>query len=91
MNRVLSWRPFALVLTAACVLAQLAAPAHAATRPHASRGTDNQQALALIVLAFVLALLADRARHGRWFFRLAFFMPFILPSAVVGLIEINEC
>jgi multiple sugar transport system permease protein len=42
----------------------------------------------LIVLAFVLALLADRARHGRWFFRLAFFMPFILPSAVVALIWI---
>jgi multiple sugar transport system permease protein len=42
----------------------------------------------LIVLAFVLALLADRVRFGRWFFRLAFFMPFILPSAVVALIWI---
>jgi multiple sugar transport system permease protein len=42
----------------------------------------------LIVLAFVFALLADRARRGRWFFRLAFFMPFILPSAVVALIWI---
>jgi multiple sugar transport system permease protein len=42
----------------------------------------------LIVLAFVFALLADRARHGRWFFRLAFFMPYILPSAVVALIWI---
>ncbi|ASW57764.1 sugar ABC transporter permease [Plantactinospora sp. KBS50] len=40
----------------------------------------------LIVLAFVFALLADRAPRGRWFFRLAFFMPFILPSAVVALI-----
>jgi multiple sugar transport system permease protein len=40
----------------------------------------------LIVLAFVFALLADRAKHGRWFFRLAFFMPYILPSAVVALI-----
>jgi len=40
----------------------------------------------LILLAFVLALLADRARYGRWFFRLAFFMPFILPSAVVAMI-----
>lgn len=40
----------------------------------------------LIVLAFVFALLADRARRGRWFFRLAFFAPFILPSAVVALI-----
>ena len=42
----------------------------------------------LIVLAFVFALLADRATHGRWFFRLAFFTPFILPSAVVALIWI---
>jgi multiple sugar transport system permease protein len=42
----------------------------------------------LIVLAFVFALLADRASRGRWFFRLAFFMPFILPSAVIALIWI---
>jgi multiple sugar transport system permease protein len=42
----------------------------------------------LIVLAFVLALLADRVKHGRWFFRLAFFAPYILPSAVVALIWI---
>lgn len=42
----------------------------------------------LILLAFVFALLADRARQGRWFFRLAFFAPFILPSAVVALIWI---
>ncbi len=42
----------------------------------------------LIVLAFVFALLADRVGRGRWFFRLAFFAPFILPSAVVALIWI---
>jgi multiple sugar transport system permease protein len=42
----------------------------------------------LVVLAFVFALLADRARRGRWFFRLAFFLPYILPSAVVALIWI---
>jgi multiple sugar transport system permease protein len=42
----------------------------------------------LVVLSFVFALLADRARYGRWFFRLAFFMPYILPSAVVALIWI---
>ena len=42
----------------------------------------------LIVVAFLLALLADRARYGRWFFRLAFFAPYILPSAVVALIWI---
>jgi multiple sugar transport system permease protein len=42
----------------------------------------------LVVLAFVFALLADRASRGRWFFRLAFFLPYILPSAVVALIWI---
>jgi multiple sugar transport system permease protein len=42
----------------------------------------------LIVLAFVFALLADRASRGRWFWRLAFFMPYILPSAVIALIWI---
>ncbi|PRX46180.1 carbohydrate ABC transporter membrane protein 1 (CUT1 family) [Prauserella shujinwangii] len=42
----------------------------------------------LIVLALVFALLAERARRGRWFFRLAFFLPYILPSAVVALIWI---
>jgi len=42
----------------------------------------------LIILAFVFALLADRAKHGRWFYRLAFFMPYILPSAVVALVWI---
>jgi len=45
-------------------------------------------AIPLIVLSFVLALLADRVKHGRWFFRLAFFAPYILPSAVVALIWI---
>ncbi|AGL19367.1 carbohydrate ABC transporter permease [Actinoplanes sp. N902-109] len=40
----------------------------------------------LIVLALVFALLADRVRRGRWFFRLAFFVPYVLPSAVVALI-----
>jgi multiple sugar transport system permease protein len=42
----------------------------------------------LVVLAFVFALLADRVRRGRAFFRLAFFLPYILPSAVVALIWI---
>jgi multiple sugar transport system permease protein len=40
----------------------------------------------LVILAFVFALLADRVQRGRWFFRLAFFLPYILPSAVVALI-----
>jgi multiple sugar transport system permease protein len=42
----------------------------------------------LVALALALALLAERVRRGRWFFRLAFFMPYILPSAVVALIWI---
>jgi len=42
----------------------------------------------LVILAFVFALLADRASRGRWFFRLAFFLPYILPSAVMALIWI---
>jgi multiple sugar transport system permease protein len=42
----------------------------------------------LIVLALVFALLAERASRARWFFRLAFFLPYVLPSAVVALIWI---
>jgi multiple sugar transport system permease protein len=42
----------------------------------------------LVILSFVFAMLADRAKRGRWFFRLAFFLPYILPSAVVALIWI---
>jgi multiple sugar transport system permease protein len=40
----------------------------------------------LIVLGFLFALLADRVARGRWFFRLAFFAPYVLPSAVMALI-----
>ncbi|CAI9405500.1 carbohydrate ABC transporter permease [Aestuariimicrobium sp. T2.26MG-19.2B] len=40
----------------------------------------------LVLLAFVLAILANRVRRGQWFFRLAFFLPFILPSAAIGII-----
>jgi multiple sugar transport system permease protein len=42
----------------------------------------------LIVLSLVFALLAERASRARWFFRLAFFLPYVLPSAVVALIWI---
>jgi multiple sugar transport system permease protein len=42
----------------------------------------------LIALALVFALLAERATRARWFFRLAFFLPYVLPSAVVALIWI---
>lgn len=40
----------------------------------------------LVILAFVLAVLTNRIRRGQWFFRLAFFLPFILPSATISLI-----
>ncbi|WP_240649295.1 sugar ABC transporter permease [Streptomyces sp. Z26] len=39
----------------------------------------------LVLLALVLALLTDRFSQGRWFFRLAFFAPFVLPSSVISL------
>ncbi|WP_114855760.1 carbohydrate ABC transporter permease [Brachybacterium sp. YJGR34] len=40
----------------------------------------------LVLLAFVFAVLTNRAARGQWFFRLAFFLPFILPSATISLI-----
>ena len=40
----------------------------------------------LVILAFVFAVLANRVSRAQWFFRLAFFLPFILPSASIGLI-----
>ena len=40
----------------------------------------------LTILAFVFAVLANRIPRGQVFFRLAFFLPFILPSASIALI-----
>lgn len=40
----------------------------------------------LVVLALVLAILTDRLRRGRWFFRLVFFAPFVVPVSVAGLV-----
>lgn len=40
----------------------------------------------LVVLAFVLAVLSNRLRRGQGFFRTVFFLPYILPSATIGLI-----
>jgi multiple sugar transport system permease protein len=40
----------------------------------------------LVILAFVFAVLANRVRRAQWFFRLAFFVPFILPSAAIALV-----
>ncbi len=40
----------------------------------------------LVILAFVFAILTNRIRRGQWFFRLAFFLPYILPSATISLV-----
>jgi multiple sugar transport system permease protein len=40
----------------------------------------------LVLLALVLAMLADRLRHGRWFFRLVFFAPYVVPATCVALV-----
>jgi multiple sugar transport system permease protein len=40
----------------------------------------------LVVIALLLAMLADRVRRGRWVYRLVFFAPYVLPSSVVFLI-----
>lgn len=40
----------------------------------------------LVVLSLVFALLADRMGRGRWFFRVAFFAPYVLPVSVVSLV-----
>jgi multiple sugar transport system permease protein len=40
----------------------------------------------LVVLPLLAAMLAARVSHGQWFFRLAFFAPYVVPSAIVCLI-----
>lgn len=40
----------------------------------------------LVVLAMVLAMLADRLSRGRWFFRLAFFAPYVVPATCVAFV-----
>jgi multiple sugar transport system permease protein len=40
----------------------------------------------LVILAFIFAVLTNRLGRGQWYFRLAFFLPFILPSATISLI-----
>ncbi|WP_162931420.1 carbohydrate ABC transporter permease [Streptomyces sporangiiformans] len=38
----------------------------------------------IVVAAFLLAMLAHHIEHAKWLWRLCFFAPFLLPSAVVG-------
>jgi multiple sugar transport system permease protein len=40
----------------------------------------------LVVIALVLAIFTDRLARGRWFFRLVFFAPYVVPSAAMALI-----
>jgi multiple sugar transport system permease protein len=40
----------------------------------------------LVLLPLVFAILAARIARGRWFFRIAFFAPYVVPSSVVCLI-----
>jgi ABC-type sugar transport system permease subunit len=40
----------------------------------------------LVLLSLILAMLANRAIPARWFFRVSFFAPWLLPSSVVALI-----
>jgi multiple sugar transport system permease protein len=40
----------------------------------------------LVILPLFFAIVVNRIKHAQWFFRLAFFLPYILPSAVIALI-----
>jgi multiple sugar transport system permease protein len=40
----------------------------------------------LVLLPLFFAIFASRIRHNRWFFRLAFFAPYVVPSSAVCLI-----
>jgi multiple sugar transport system permease protein len=40
----------------------------------------------LVLLPMVFAIFAARVSRGQWFFRLAFFAPFVVPSSIVCLI-----
>ena len=40
----------------------------------------------LVIVALLLAMLTEQARRGKWFYRFAFFAPYVIPSASVALI-----
>jgi multiple sugar transport system permease protein len=39
-----------------------------------------------VILPLFFAIVVNRIKHGQWFFRLAFFLPYILPSAAIALV-----
>jgi multiple sugar transport system permease protein len=40
----------------------------------------------LVLIPLFFAIVVNRISRGQWFFRLAFFLPYILPSAVIALV-----
>lgn len=40
----------------------------------------------LVIIGLVTAILVNRVRRAQWFFRLAFFLPYVLPSATMALV-----
>jgi multiple sugar transport system permease protein len=40
----------------------------------------------LVILPLFFAIVVNRVKHFQWFFRLAFFLPYILPSAAIALV-----
>ncbi len=40
----------------------------------------------LVILPLFFAIVVNRISRGQWFFRLAFFLPYILPSAAIALV-----
>ncbi len=40
----------------------------------------------LVILPLFFAIVVNRIKRGQWFFRLAFFLPYILPSAAIALV-----
>jgi multiple sugar transport system permease protein len=40
----------------------------------------------LVIISLALALLTERVRRGKWFYRFAYFAPYVVPSAAVVLI-----
>jgi multiple sugar transport system permease protein len=40
----------------------------------------------LVLIPLFFAIMVNRIKRGQWFFRLAFFLPYILPSAVIALV-----
>ncbi|MGA8115385.1 MAG: sugar ABC transporter permease [Actinocatenispora sp.] len=40
----------------------------------------------LVVVALLMAVFANRMKRGRWFYRMVFFAPYVIPSSAVALV-----